>query len=96
MAIGQMRREIIRPQHRQHAVRLVTQHLAHAGGLGCLFTRPLGLRSDGDLHLGGDAGDFGAGFPQRLAGFAGNQAGKGVGLCLHCGLEGAGDGDACR
>ena len=94
MAIGQMRREVIRAEHGQHAVRLVTQHLAHAGGLGCLFTRPLGLRSDGDLHLGGDAGDFGAGFPQWLASFARNHLGEGVSVGFHGRLEGADDGDA--
>jgi hypothetical protein len=63
MAIGQVRREIIRPQHRQHPVRPVAQRHAPAARLvGDALARTLGLRGDRD----GDLGDHGVDLGRRL------------------------------
>ena len=77
MAVGKVRGEIVRSQYCHHAMRLVAQRgfslqrriqLALAGAFG--------IGADGDFHLADDCLDLCARFPQRLAGFAGNQFGE--------------------
>ncbi len=72
-----MRREIIRPQHRQHAMRLVThRHLAPHCRLELAHRRPLEIGVGRNLDLPDHRRDFGPRFPIRLAGFAADQIGE--------------------
>ena len=77
VAVGQVRGEIIRPQHRHDAVRFV----ADRGGalqraVQFALAGALGIGGDRDIHLGDDRLDLGAGFPHRLAGLARDQLGE--------------------
>ena len=84
VAVGQMRREIIRAEHREHAVRLVAQRHAPAHlRVEPPLRRALGISGDRDIDLGDDGFDFGPRFPQRLAGFARDQIGERVGARAH-------------
>ena len=77
VAVGQMRREIIGPEHRQHAVRLVADRdLVADRRLEPALRRPLGIGVDRDLDLVDDRIDLGPRFPKRLAGFRGDQLGE--------------------
>ena len=75
--VGQVRREIIGPEHGEHAVRLVADRDAVAErGLHLPLRRPLGIGLDRDLDLVDDRADLGPRFPQRLAGLARDQLGE--------------------
>ncbi len=72
MAVGQMAREVVGTKDRHHTVGLVTDK--RLGARHGVFHRTgalvMGADGDGDLALHG--GHFGAGLPQRFAGFAGD------------------------
>ena len=77
VAVGQMHREIVRPQHRQHAVRLVAHRDAVAErGLELALRRALGIGLDRNLDLVDHRRDLGPRFPIRLAGFLRDQLGE--------------------
>jgi hypothetical protein len=81
MAIGQVHGEIIGAEHREHAVRLVSQRHARVHRrVEPLLAGARRIGGDRDVDLGDHRFDFGARFPQRLAGLACEQVGKGVGL----------------
>ena len=94
MAVGEMRGEIIRPEDGEDAVGFVAEDLADAADFAGAAAGTFGLGGDRDVDLGGGAGDFGAGFPERFAGFEGDEMGEGFGAFGNDGFEGAGDGDA--
>jgi hypothetical protein len=79
VAVGQMRGEIIRAQHRQHAVRLVAQrHAAAHRGIELALAGAFGEGAGRNVDLGDYRIDLGLGFPQRLAGLARDQVGERV------------------
>ena len=82
VAVGQMRREIIGAEHREHAVRLVADGDA---GAERAFEPPLrgavGISRDRNVDLVDDRLDLGARFPERLAGLARDQVGEGARSC---------------
>ncbi|MNZ37050.1 hypothetical protein D3C78_544890 [compost metagenome] len=79
MAVGQMPREIVRAEDRQHAVRTMAQRCGAVGHIGMLFAGAgvIGLNRNSDFI--DHCRDFGRRLPARLAGFAGNNAGQ---FCL--------------
>ena len=72
MAIGQVAREVIGAKHRHDAVGAVAQY--RFGTADGFFTLPgaLVVRLDGERDFTNHRTCFGAGFPQRFAGFRGN------------------------
>ncbi len=72
MAVGQVAREVVGAKHGHDAVGLVAHERlgARHGVLHRAGTLVMGADGDGDLALHG--GHFGAGLPQRFAGFAGD------------------------
>ena len=79
MAVGQMRGEIIGAKHREHAVRLVPErHARPRLTIEATLRGALRIGLDRDVDLGDHRIDFGARFPQRLAGFARDCIGEGV------------------
>ena len=77
VAVGQVRREIVGAEHREHAMRLVANRdlVAHRR-FELPLRRPLGIGLDRDFDLVDDRADFGLGFPIRLAGFARDELGE--------------------
>ncbi|MNU85123.1 hypothetical protein D3C71_748610 [compost metagenome] len=76
MTVGQVAREVVGAEHGDHAVGLVT-HERLGTGHGVLDRAGalvMGADGDGDLALHGR--HFGAGLPQRLAGFPGYGQGQ--------------------
>ena len=94
MAVGQMAGEIIRPQHRHHAMRLVAEAGGAEIGCGGAGAGAFGLCADRDGDLAGHAGGLGAGFPEWFAGFAGDDPGQRLGLGLEVFGVALRDGDA--
>ena len=79
MAVGQMCREIVRTQHRQHAMRLVPQrHARSHRGVQPPLRGAIGISGYRDVDLRHHRVDFGACLPQRLAGLARDHVGEGV------------------
>ena len=75
MAVGQMAGEVERAQHRRHAVRTVAQGRPAERRVAGPFACALVIGADRDVHLADHGGGFGLGFPQRLAGLAGDGLG---------------------
>ena len=83
VAVGQVRREIVGPEHGEHAVRLVADRDPVAErGFELPLRRALGIGLDRDLDLVDDRADLGPRFPQRLAGLARDQLGELGSPCL--------------
>ena len=77
MAVGQVRREIIGAEHREHAVRLVADRDARAErAFEPPLRRALAISGDRDVDLVDHRLDLGARLPERLAGLAGDQVGE--------------------
>ncbi len=77
VTVRKVRGEIVRSEHGEHAMRLVTHRdLVAERSLHPALRSTFGIRLDRDLDLVDDGSDLGAGFPQRLAGLARNQLGK--------------------
>ncbi len=76
MAVGQVAREVVWAEHRHHAMRLVTQHRLRVAHRRTTLTGTLLVGLHRDVHLVHHGGDFGLRFPQRLAGFLGNDLGQ--------------------
>ncbi len=75
--VGQVHREVVRTEHRQHAMRLVPDggsrtHRALDAALRGAFL----IGADRNLDFQHDRFDFGPCLPQRLAGFAGDSVGE--------------------
>ena len=84
VAVGQVRGEVVRPQHRHHAMRLVTQsRSALQRAVELLLPGAFGIGSDRNLDLADHRFDFGPRFPQGLARFARNQFGEGFAMLAH-------------
>ena len=82
VTVGKMRGEVIGPEDRENAVRLMADGDTVAERrLELPLRSALCISVDGNLDLVDDGGDLGAGFPQRLAGLAGDQLGE-FGLAL--------------
>ncbi len=88
MPVGQVTREVVRAEHRDHAVGLVAQYGGGVAQRAALLagTLAVALYRDGDLV--GHAGDFGGRLPQRLAGFFADAAGDFIGAAF----QGIGEG----
>ncbi len=67
MTVRQVAGEVVRAEHRDDAVRAVTQHRDAVGHVLALLAGALLIRLDRDADLRGHRCDFGARFPQRLA-----------------------------
>ena len=76
MTVGQVAREVVGAEHGDHAVGLVAHERlgARHGVLDRAGALVMGANGDGDLALHGR--HFGAGLPQRLAGFPGYGQGQ--------------------
>ena len=75
VAVGQVRGEIIGPEHGEHAVRLVAHRdLVAERGFELPLRRALGIGVDRDLDLVDDRADLGPRFPKGLAGLPARSA----------------------
>ena len=84
VAVGQVGREIIRAQHRHHAMRLVPEGSgALQRAVELFLPGAFGIGGDRDFDLADHRFNFGTGFPQRFARFARDQFGEGFGLFAH-------------
>ena len=87
VAIGQVCREIIGAEHSQYAVRLVRKALLESVPSRLFGRCAFGVGGDRNIDLADDRRNLGLGFPERLAGFAGDQAGKGIRAVAYHRLE---------
>ena len=77
VAIGQMRREIIRSEYAKHAMRFVAhRHLVAQRCFKASHRGALAKRVDRNFDLVDDRADFGPRFPKRLARFARDEVGE--------------------
>jgi hypothetical protein len=76
MPVRQMPGKVIRPEHRHHAMRTMPQYRGAVGHRRTLLAGALVVRLNRDLDLGRHRRDFGARFPQRLAGLAADRFGQ--------------------
>ena len=88
MAVGQVTREVVRAEHRDHTMGLVPQHGGGVGQRPALLAGALAVALDRDGDLVDHAGHFSGGLPQRLAGFLANAVGQLVGAGLQAVSEG--------
>jgi hypothetical protein len=94
VAVGQVAREVIRAEHREHAVRAVPQHGVAVRDLrrGFAGARAVGLHRNVDL--GRHRRHFRARFPQGLADFLGDGGGQLLGVLLEQVAKALADGNA--
>ena len=88
MPVRQVAREVVRAEHRNHAVGLVAQHRRGIAQRAAFFTGALAVALYRDRHLVDHAGDFGGRLPQRLAGFFTDAAGQFIGVGFQARGEG--------
>ena len=90
--VGQVRGEVVRPEHGEHAMGFVAHRDAIAEvGLHLPLGSSLGISVDRDFDLVDDGGNLSPRLPQRLAGFAGDQLGE-LGILLSHDIGEAADG----
>ncbi|MNI36819.1 hypothetical protein D3C73_908850 [compost metagenome] len=88
VTVGQVTREIVRAEHRHHAVWLVTQHGGGVAQRAALLAGAFAVTLYRDRNLVDHAGDFGGRFPQRFTGFLTDGAGQFVRVVFQRGGEG--------